>query len=130
MAADPKILRPGWGLAGFVALVGLGCGVGAIHLLRTGGFGWMALFYMAMALGSVAGVWEQARTRLELRRDELLYSVGWRRRRIAKDRIEKVTWAKGCGVLIQVEGKWVELPSVGNSQAVTNSVRAWLKRSA
>jgi hypothetical protein len=53
-------------------------------------------------------------------------------RTIARVEVESVTWEKGCGVSIKLrDGKWVRLPSVGrNAQGLTNTIRAWLKRTA
>jgi hypothetical protein len=51
-------------------------------------------------------------------------------RAIPRSEIEDVTWAKGCGAsLILREGKGVRLPNVGRDpQGLTNTIRAWLKK--
>jgi hypothetical protein len=51
-------------------------------------------------------------------------------RTLPREEVESVTWEKGCGASIKLrDGKWVRLPSVGRDpQGLTNTIRAWLKR--
>lgn len=51
-------------------------------------------------------------------------------RTIPRAEIKSVTWQAGCGAsLILNEGRGVRLPHVGrNLQGLTNTIRAWLKR--
>lgn len=51
-------------------------------------------------------------------------------RSIPRTEIESVTWEKGCGAsLIMREGRGVHLPNVGRDpQGLTNTIRAWLKK--
>jgi len=48
---------------------------------------------------------------------------------LEKKSIEKVTWEKGGGVLVQLSNdSWVTIPDLGNSQSVCNSIKAWVKK--
>jgi len=71
-------------------------------------------------------------TRIVLASDSLrVVSISdFQSRTIPRTEIESVTWEKGCGASIKLNnGKWVHLPSVGrNAQGLTNTLRAWLKR--
>ena len=51
-------------------------------------------------------------------------------RTIPRTEIDSVTWERGCGASIKLtSGKWIGLPNVGrNTQGLTNTIRAWLKR--
>ena len=51
-------------------------------------------------------------------------------RTIPRSEIESVTWEKGCGASLKFRsGKGIRLPNVGlNAQGLTNTIRAWLKR--
>jgi hypothetical protein len=65
---------------------------------------------------------------MHLGNEALEYRMNFKRVRIKKAEIEKVTWASGCGVSVQLlNGSWEEIPSFGkDSRGLTNSVRAWL----
>jgi hypothetical protein len=88
-----------------------------------------AVLYLLVAFGAVV---ELGRKRIRLDDDGLYFVSNFRGKRIARTDIDSVTWAQGAGVSIKlVDGKWVHLPEVGNgSQALTNVIRAWLKRTA
>jgi hypothetical protein len=53
-------------------------------------------------------------------------------RTVPRVNVDSVTWEKGCGASIRLrDGQWVRLPNVGrNAQGLTNTIRAWLKRTA
>lgn len=52
-------------------------------------------------------------------------------RTIERQSIESVGWEAGVGVSMKlVDGAWVKLPYLGNSQGCTNTIRAWLKATA
>jgi hypothetical protein len=71
-------------------------------------------------------------TRIELRPDTIkIVSIApFTSRVIPRPQIDSVTWEKGCGASLKLtDGKWVKLPDVtGNAQGLTNTIRAWLKR--
>ncbi|HEX4984818.1 MAG TPA: hypothetical protein VFV71_01975 [Burkholderiales bacterium] len=69
---------------------------------------------------------------MQLLDDSLVITSGFRRRRYARGELESVTWEAGSGVAIRTaRGTWLKLPELGhNSQALANSIRAWLKRTA
>ena len=79
---------------------------------------------------AVAALGELAVRRVELTPAGLLLVSGLRRRLVPRQEIESVTWEKGSGVAIRLQGgRWVRMPDVGpGSQGLANSIRAWLKR--
>jgi hypothetical protein len=72
--------------------------------------------------------------RIVLTKDGLrIVSVAtFRSRTVPRIEIESVTWEKGCGASIKLRnGTWVRLPDVGrNAQGLTNTIRAWLNKTA
>jgi beta-lactamase superfamily II metal-dependent hydrolase len=103
---------------------------GAFTYLEEGastGF-WLAVGF---ALFALVGLGDALTTRVALHSDALSITSNFRRRTIPRAEIEHVTWEAGAGVSMQLQGgQWLRLPDVGNSQATTNSIRAWLKRTA
>jgi hypothetical protein len=71
-------------------------------------------------------------TRIVLASDSLrVVSISdFQSRTIPRAEIVSVTWAAGCGAALTLrDGKFVHLPSAGrNAQGLTNTIRAWLKR--
>jgi hypothetical protein len=118
----------------FTVLLGLMAGavaVGFVLTFRQQGLSLVAVGLAAFAALSVIGFLDAILTWVELGSDSLTFVTQFRRRRIARADIDSVTWASGCGVSIKlVTGGWVTLPETGNSQSRTNSIRAWLKRTA
>jgi len=51
-------------------------------------------------------------------------------RTIQRTEIEDVTWEKGCGASLMMRaGRGIRLPNVGRDpQGLTNTIRAWLKK--
>ena len=90
----------------------------------------MVLFYACFGLFSVSAAIASSTSYLTLEDDYLEFREDFKRRRIEKHQIEEVTWEKGCSVSVKLlSGEWVDLPGLGqNSQGLTNSVRAWLRR--
>jgi uncharacterized membrane protein YdbT with pleckstrin-like domain len=85
---------------------------------------WLALFPVG---------WLQLRARRVTLGPESLTIVDglFRRRTVPRDRIESVTWGAGMVSVKLLDGSWVHLPEVGGgAQSLTNSVRAWIKRTA
>lgn len=90
-------------------------------------FSVLFVFTLLMALGATDAI----TTTVELHVDHMQIRSGLRTRKIPRSRLQKVTWESGSGVSVQLDsGSWQSLPDVGNSQAVANSIRAWLKNSA
>lgn len=93
---------------------------------------WQRLTSVALAVVTVLGSLDTAQRRLELTSDGVLFVANFRRRFIPRTEIESVTWAKGSGVSLRLtDGTWAHLPELGyGSLALTNTIRAWLKRTA
>jgi hypothetical protein len=93
--------------------------------------GWSLTSIVLIGLAAVAcaGVVEVATSRIILSDDGIDFGPVWSRKRYTAAQIESVTWASGAGVSLRLSQGWVQLPELGyNSQSLTNSVRAWLKR--
>jgi hypothetical protein len=93
---------------------------------------WQRVSATVMMIVAVLGVADVASRRLCLTSTGIDYVANFRSRSIPRSEIHSVTWAKGCGVSLKlINGGWVHLPDVGhNSQSLTNSIRAWLNRTA
>jgi len=91
---------------------------------------WYRLGFVTFSGLFVFAFFELSRIHVTLDLDKITFNHGFRRREIPRAKIESVTWAKGGGVSLKlVDGQWVGLPGVGRtSQGLTNSIRAWLKR--
>lgn len=91
---------------------------------------WLPLFFVCFGVVWFLASWECFVSYMHLGNEDLEYRMNFKRVRIKKTDIEKVTWEAGCGVSVQlVDGSWQKLPGLGqNSQGITNSIRAWLAR--
>lgn len=99
----------------------------------TNGLSWVyRVFYLAFSVAAVFGLADVAWTRIELNENGIEIISGFRRQFVPLQAIDSITWAKGVGVSIKIsDGSWIGLPEVGTgSQALSNSLRAWLKGSA
>jgi hypothetical protein len=131
MQQDIQILRPKAGVRVLCIVLYLaGCILIWIHLP----FGipeqykiWILPAYVV--LGAV-GLADLLLSRIALGNDNVSIVSGFRSQTIPRADIDSVTWAAGCGAsLILHGGKGVRLPSVGrDAQGLTNTIRAWLKR--
>ena len=90
---------------------------------------WCSVIFWALALGALVAIVQVWLTRVQLTSDGLYFRSGFESKFLPRKEIVSVTWEKGCGVSLKlVSGKWQKLPEVGRgAQAVTNSIRAWLK---
>jgi len=125
-----RVLRPkGW-------LVGLVVGATGLFVLgfwasyAGGGWTWTTAGFIALSLVGCGALVELAWSRIVLSEAELEVRTLWTRRRYAVSQVASVTWEAGCGVALKLSnGSWARLPDLGyNSQGLTNTVRAWLKR--
>lgn len=98
--------------------------------------GFVSERYRALAVGAFAifgGLWllNVWLTRIVLRHDGALIVSHFRWRFIPRTEIADVTWRRGCGASLNlVDDRWLNLPDAGqNPQGVSNSIRAWLRRS-
>jgi hypothetical protein len=92
----------------------------------------MSLGFAVLCVVGVLGVVDVVRRRVVLEPDRLSVVSLWSRQVYPRAEIDSVTWDAGVGVALKlVSGRWVRLPELGrNSQSVTNTIRAWLKRTA
>ena len=123
--------QPAYVFAIILVVVATSIGYAAFSF-STPGSAWQRIFAVGYLLVAFGAVVELSRKRLRLDDDGLYFVSNFRGKRIARTDIDSVTWAKGSGVSIKlVDGKWIPLPEVGNgSQALANTIRAWLKRTA
>ena len=93
---------------------------------------WQRVAVGILVLLSVVAIVELSQRRIVLHDDALELVSGFRRRSLPRSEIASVTWAKGAGASVQLaDGTWVRLPDMGpGPQGLTNSVRAWLKRTS
>lgn len=118
-------------VAGFLLAVTLGLAAVTVYFCRRDGLSLHCGTAAACTLFSFLGFADAFTTRVSLFSDSLTITSNLRRRTYPRQTLESVTWAWGCGVSVRLQnGRWVQLPDVGNAQSVTNSIRAWLKRTA
>jgi hypothetical protein len=93
---------------------------------------WQRVTSIAFLIGTLAAIAEVATRRLVLSPAGVSLVSNFRRRVVPRADIESVTWEKGSGVSLKLmNGRWVALPEVGGgNQALTNSIRAWIRRTA
>jgi hypothetical protein len=102
----------------------------SVHLYRSEGLSLGFALAVACAVLAGVGVADGLTTCVRLYSDSLVVTARFRRRTLPRADLESVTWEGGVGVSLRLKsGQWIKLPDVGNSQSVTNSIRAWLKRS-
>lgn len=119
---------PRW-VAAFLALVAVGLIIGSILYYRSEGLSLMFALMTAFGLFAIVGIADSLSTSVRLYSDSLVIMSNFRRRAIPRSELEHVTWEGGVGVSLRMKsGSWVKLPDVGNSQSVTNSIRAWIRR--
>ena len=88
--------------------------------------GTITLFSIFLAISGL----KQIFTKIILHPDRLEVMSIFNKISWEKESIQKVTWEKGGGVLIELSNDaWVTIPDLGNSQSVCNSLRSWLKKS-
>jgi hypothetical protein len=104
--------------------------VGFVFTYTQSGWSWVSLTFAGMTLLGIGGVIEVATSRVSLYDDALECGTIWSRRCHPVADIASVSWEKGGGVFLKLKsGGFAQLPELGyNSQGLTNTVRAWLKR--
>jgi hypothetical protein len=94
---------------------------------RISGWSWLTIGMVVAVIIGVLGIVESLVVRIQLTDDEMIVTDLRGRRRFTVAEIERIEEAKGGPPALRLkEGRWVKLPSVGNS--LGTSVRAWLKR--
>jgi len=116
-------------LALFAALMLAGA---AAYLLMKHGLAPTTLLSGALSVLAALGFAQTLLAYIHLQDDALVISSGLTKRRYDRASLESVTWEAGSGVSIKkVDGSWIKLPEMGyNSQSLSNSIRAWLRRTA
>ena len=131
VVVQPKrVLRPRrWmAVSVVVATAVFLCGAGLSYI--GSGWTWSTAGFAAISLVGLVGLVELAWSRIVLSEAELEVRTLWTHKRYAASRVASVTWEAGCGVALKLsDGTWAKLPDLGyNSQGLTNTIRAWLKR--
>jgi hypothetical protein len=120
--------RAGRAMAVVSVLVTLLFTSGAVMTYRQRGWHWVSVGLACATVFGLGAIVESLVLRVRLTDDALLVTDLRGRRRYDRAEIAAVEEAKGAPTAIRlVEGRWVRLPSVGNS--LGNSIRAWLKHS-
>jgi hypothetical protein len=103
---------------------------GFIFMYSRSGWSLTTIGFACMTLAGALGFVELGTTRVILSDDGIEMGSIWKRRRLGRDEIKRVTWEKGAGVVLELNrGGWAKLPELGfNSQGLTNTIRAWLNR--
>ncbi|MEO0796971.1 MAG: hypothetical protein AAFX93_17575 [Verrucomicrobiota bacterium] len=125
-----KIFRPSRGAFLWIGLVIAFSAITSVILLVTDPGSWVAIAFYVFTIFGIGGAIELKKTTLILYPSSLYFSSEFKKRRIAKNEIDRVTWEKGCDPAIQLkDGSWVKIPTVGSTnQGICQSIRAWLKR--
>jgi len=116
-------------LALFAALMMAGA---AAYFRMKQGLSPMTLLCGVMSAVASLGFAQTLLAYIHLQDDALVISSGLKKRRHERATLDSVTWEAGSGVSIKkVDGTWIQLPEMGyNSQSLSNSIRAWLRRTA
>ena len=103
---------------------------GLVFTYSQNGWTWVSLSFAGMTFIGIGGIIEVATSRVVLGDDALECGTIWSRRRYPAADIASVSWEKGGGVFLKLKaGGFAKLPELGyNSQGLTNTMRAWLKR--
>jgi hypothetical protein len=91
---------------------------------------WLPVFFAGFGILWFLVSWECFVSYMHLGDEALEYRMNFKRVRIRKPEIEKVTWELGCGVSVRLtNGSWENVPTFGGDmRGITNSVRAWLRK--
>jgi hypothetical protein len=113
-------------------VVGLGAvvsAVGFVVLAKTVGLGWQVWLLGGLSTIFLVGLADAVSSFVRLEPETLRMRNNFRHRTLKRDELVEVTWAKGCPVSVKnISGTWVQLPPLGDSPAIANSIRAWLKK--
>ena len=125
-----RVLRTKPWLVAVIVLANLLFLAGAI--LSYSEAGWtrdFAIFAVLVVVG-ISGIAQLAVTSITLEGDSLETNELFVQHRYLASEIRSVKWEGGSGVSLElVQGGWAKLPEMGyNSQSLTNTLRAWLKR--
>ena len=129
-AEEPRVLRTRPWLAVVVVVSNALFLAGAASSYRETEWSPTFIGFELLSVVGVLGLLELAVSRIVLRDDILETRNLFLRRRYQASTIRSVKWEAGAGVSVElVQGGWAKLPELGyNSQSLTNTLRAWLKR--
>jgi hypothetical protein len=124
-----RAFRPPRWMSGILLVFAPGLAIVTVFFYRNEGVSFNSGSAAAVTLFMIVGLADALTTRVALFSGSLIVTSNFRRRTFPREALESVTWAWGAGVSLKLKnGRWVKLPYVGNSQSVTNSIRAWLKK--
>jgi hypothetical protein len=104
--------------------------IGAAYLKLRGGTTAITALCAILSVAAAAGFVQTLTTCIEFGEDSLVISSWFSTKQYARTTLESVTWEAGSGVALRLtDGAWLKLPELGHdSQALSNSIRAWLRR--
>jgi hypothetical protein len=125
-----QVLRPRAWLVGLVATAAAVFLAGAVSSYVSTGWTWTSVAFVGLSVVGIVGLVELGFSRMVLSDAELEVRTLWQHRRYPASQVASVTWEAGCGVALRLsDGTWAKVPDLGyNSQGLTNTIRAWLKR--
>ena len=127
MQQSSKILRPKAGVRVLCLFIYL-AGLVLLPLRMPGRFG----VVVAAGYAVVGAFWlaDIFLKRVVLQPNGILIFAAFRSHTYPRSEIESVKWESGCGASMKLrDGNWIRLPNTGQTpQGLTNSIRAWLKK--
>ena len=129
-APTHQFLAPAWMRVGCVFAV-IAFPTASYSIYIANGFTWLFLATLAIAAVAVAGAIDAFTSKVEIYPEHLVVVANLRRRKYSRSQFVSVSSAKGVPITLQFQsGGNLELPPVGkNSQAMANSLRAWVRKS-
>jgi hypothetical protein len=127
MILKPIIFRHAHWVHGIVAAGLIASVAGAVSIGSKQGMSLLAITLVLLATLFCVGLIDVFFTRVTITSNTLECVSNYRTIKYTRDNIEEVVWSSGCPVSIRLKtGKWVQLPSVGDSSLMANSIRSWL----
>ena len=135
MASSPaqpshRFVAPTWMRATSVLAFALFAAACTHEFLANGGTV-TAWVLMGLAVLGALGIAEVVTARVDLYPERIVIVSNLRKSAFPRGSFVRASWAKGVSVTLErSDGSFLKLPDVGgNSQGLTNSLRAWIKRS-
>lgn len=104
------------------------CAAGTVVTHQTGRWQWPTLALAGLTAFGIVGVIDLCLTHVRLSPDAVTVRSLMSCRRLARDEVGRVTWARGTGVAIELRaGGMVKIPELGRSSpTVAAQLRRWL----